>query len=88
MRYAEPLLWAISILSLLAAAQVNTRSYLLVIAIVWVASTIVVIPLHFYRAWRRWPEVPNQPLYAAWVGLETVGTLVLIGPFAYSMASR
>ncbi len=87
-RYAEGLLWAISILSLLAAAQVNARPYLLAIAIVWIASTATVIPLHFYRAWRRWREVPNRREYAAWIGIETLATMVLIGLFVYSFSSR
>ena len=84
-RHAEGLLWAISILSLIVAAQVEGRSYLLAIAIVWIASTVTAIPLHFYREWRRWSEVPNRRQYAAWVGFETLATIVLIGVFVYSI---
>ncbi len=85
-RHAEGLLWAISILSLIAAAQVNWRPYLLAIAMVWIASTVTVIQLHFYGAWRRWSEVPNRRQYAACVGFETLATIVLVGLFVYSIS--
>jgi len=87
-RHAEGLLWTISILSLIAAAMATARSYLFAIAIIWLASTVTVIPLHFYRAWRRWSEVPNRRQYAAWVGFETLATMAPIGLFVYSISSR
>lgn len=87
-RHKEGLLWAISILSLIVAAQVNARLYLLAIAIVWLASTATVVPLHFYRAWRRLRRVPNRRQYAAWVGFETLATVMLIGLFVYSFLSH
>jgi hypothetical protein len=67
---------------------VSVRSYLFAIAIIWLASTVTVIPLHFYRAWLRWSEVPNRRQYAAWVGFETLATMALIGLFVYSISSR
>ena len=87
-RHAEGLLWTISILSLTAAALVNVRSYLLATGIVWLVSTATVVPLHFYRAWQRWREVTNRRQYAAWVGFETLATLVPIGLFVYSFSSH
>jgi cation transport ATPase len=87
-RHREGVLWAVSLLSLIAAAMTTTKAYLLVIAIVWVVSSVIVIPLHFYKAWRRWREVPNKREYVAWVGFETLATVALIGLFVYSFSSH
>lgn len=88
-RHVEGLLWASTLLCLFAAALVPAHSFLLLaIAILWITSTGTVIPLHFYRAWRRWREVPNRGEYAAWLGFETIATMALIGLFVYSISSR
>jgi hypothetical protein len=87
-RHIEGILWAISLLSLIVAAMTTDRGFLIIIAIVWVLATFIVIPLHFYRAWRRWPEVANKRQYAVWVGFETLATMTLIGLFVYSISSR
>jgi hypothetical protein len=87
-RHVEAILWTVSFLSLIVAAMATTRTYLFAIAVVWMVSTAVVIPLHFYRAWRRWREVPNRREHAAWVGFETVVTAILIGLFVYSISFR
>ena len=87
-RHSEGMLWAVSFLSLIVAAMTTTRAYLLVVAIVWVVSSVIVIPLHFYKAWRRWADVPNKRQYAAWIGFETIATMALIGFFVYSISSR
>jgi hypothetical protein len=87
-RHIEGMLWVISLLSLIVAAMTTNRGFLLIVAIVWVLSTIIVIPLHFIRAWRRWPDVENRWQYAGWVGFETLATMVLIGLFIYSVSSR
>jgi predicted alpha/beta hydrolase len=84
-RHAEAILWAVSFLSLIVAAMTATRAYLFPITLVWIVSTVIVIPLHFYRAWRRWRDVPNKRQYAAWVGLETLAALALIGLFVYAV---
>jgi len=85
--HVEGMLWTVSFLSLIVAAM-PTKAYLLVVAVVWVGPTVIVIPLHFYRAWHRWADVPNKQQYAAWVGFETIATIVLIGFFIYSMSPR
>jgi cation transport ATPase len=86
--HAEEMLWVIWFLSLMVAAMTTTKAYLSVIAIVWVVSSAAVIPLHFYKAWRRWREVPNTREYAAWVGFETLAAMALIGLFVYSFSSH
>ncbi len=87
-RHSEGMLWAVSLLSLIVAAMTSTKAYLPVIAIVWVVSSVIVTPLHFYKAWRRWADVPNSRQYAAWVGFETIATMALIGFFVYSISSH
>jgi len=68
-RHVEAMLWVVSFLSLIVAAMTSNRAFLVVIAIVWVLCTVIVIPLHFARAWRRWPKASNKRQYAVWVGL-------------------
>jgi hypothetical protein len=87
-RHIEGILWAVSFLSLIVAAMTTQRVFLLIVAFVWVLSTVIAIPLHFVRAWRRWPEVPNKRQYAVWVGFETFAAMALIGLFVYWVISR
>jgi hypothetical protein len=84
----EGTLWLVSFVSLIVAALTTTRACLLVIAIVWLLSSVTVIPLHFYKAWRRRREAPNEREYAAWVGFETLATIAFVGLFIYSVSSR
>ncbi len=87
-RHVEGMLWVVSFLSLIVAAMTTNRAFLVVIAIVWVLSTVIVIPLHFVRAWRRWPKASNKRRYAVWVGFETFATIMLIALFVYSVFSH
>lgn len=87
-RHIEGILWAVSFLSLIVASTTTQRVFLFIVAIVWVLSTVIVIPLHFVRAWRRWPEAANQRQYAVWVGFETAATIMLIALFVYSVSSH
>ena len=87
-RHTEGMLWAISIGTLFMAAFASSRPFLLTLAIVWVSSTVIVIPFHFYRAWKRWAVVSNRTEYAVWVGFETAATIVLISLGVYSVMSR
>lgn len=59
-RHAEGMLWVVSFVSLIVTAMTTTKAYLPDIAIVWVVSSVIVIPLHFYKAWRRWLGVANK----------------------------
>jgi hypothetical protein len=86
-RHIEGILCAVSLLSLIVASMTTNRAFLVVIAIVWVLSTIIVIPLHFVRAW-HWPRAANKRQYAVWVGSETFATITLIALFVYSVASH
>ena len=84
-KHVEGVLWALVALCLILAATVTDRSILGVIAIVWIISMAVVIPLHFLKAWRRLPTMCNKSQYAAWVGFETACVLALIGVFVYDL---
>lgn len=87
-RHIEGVLWALCIGTLFIAGLTSSSLMLIVLAIVWVASTVVVIPLHFYRAWHKWQHVSNRRGYAAWVGFETAATVALISLGIYSVFSR
>jgi hypothetical protein len=87
-QHAEGLLWFTSFGCLVAAALTSLQPYLPLIAVVWALTTVTVVPLHFFRAWRKLGAVPNKGQYAAWVGFETVCTIVLIGGFVYLMVSH
>jgi hypothetical protein len=86
-RHVEGALWLLSIGALFVAAYVSSRQLLLILAIVWVASTVIVIPMHFYRAWKKWAHVPNRREYVVWVGFETATTAALISLGIYSVIS-
>lgn len=62
----EGLLWSVSILCLFFAA-ILLRPVALVFAVAWLVTAVIVIPLHFYRAWRKLATVPNRTGYALWV---------------------
>lgn len=87
-RHIEGALWALSFGTLFAAAFASSRLFLLTLAIVWVASSVIAIPLHFYRVWKRWAVVSNKAEYAAWVSFETAATIALISLGIYSVMSR
>jgi hypothetical protein len=90
-RHVEGLLWTATLgLPLLAALSpsssqlaLSSRLWLYVLAVLWLTGLAIVIPLHFYRAWKRWPSVPNRQSYAMWVGFETLATLVLMALAVY-----
>jgi len=87
-RHIEGILRLASFLSLVVAGTVTTKTSLMIMASVWIASSVVVIPFHFYKAWRRWTEVPNRRQYAVWVGFETLAAVVLLGLLVYTVASN
>jgi hypothetical protein len=87
-RHVERILWVVSFLSLIVAAMTTSRPLLIVLAVLWIVSSTIVIPLHFYKAWRRLSKVANKRQYASWVGFETLATAVLIGLFVYSVFAR
>jgi hypothetical protein len=78
-KHLEGVLWLTAFGSLVLAAQASTRAYLMVIAGIFVISTAIVLPLHFFVAWRRLRTIPNKRSYAFWVGLESLfaGGLVI-----------
>jgi hypothetical protein len=79
---------ALSIGTLFVAGFGSFHLLLLILAVVWVASTMIVIPLHFYRVWKKWARVSNRREYTAWVGFETAATVALIWLGIYSAISR
>jgi hypothetical protein len=82
-KHLEGILWLTTFSSLLLAAQISDRAYLMVIAGIFVASTVIVVPLHFFRASGRLRSVPNKRAYAFWVGLETLFAGSLIFAFVF-----
>jgi hypothetical protein len=87
-RHFEGGLWTLSMGTLFVAGFARSHLLLLILAVASVASTTVVIPLHFYRAWKKWRLVPNRREYAAWVGFETAAAVVLISLGIYFAISR
>ena len=49
----------------------------LTLTILLALSTVIVIPAYVYRAWLRFPTVPNRAAYGLWVGLESLLLLAL-----------
>jgi hypothetical protein len=86
--HVEGVLWPLSIATLLVAGLGRSRLLLLILAILWAVSTSIVIPVHFYRAWKRWERVSNRRDYATWVGFETVTAIVLISLGIYAVISK
>ncbi len=87
-RHLEGLLWALSVCALFAASSGSSRSLLIVLGFLWLASTAIVIPVHFYRAWKKLARVPNRSEYAVWVGFETVAAVILVSLGIYGAISR
>ena len=58
--------------SFMLAGMTSSKAVLILLGTLGVGSTIWVVPLHFFRAWRRFRSVPNRHEYALWVGFETV----------------
>jgi len=84
-RHVEGILWGTVVaLPYIAALCDFGHHAFMAIAVVWLATTAVVIPLHFYRAWKRAPRVQNRREYAAWVGFETLAVAALIALGIYS----
>lgn len=76
--HTEGILWTAVLGLPLLVTQISAREILLLFAAVWVAAIMVVIPLHFYKAWRRYNSLPNKREYAVWVGVETLFTAGLL----------
>jgi hypothetical protein len=81
----ESLLWLACILSFFFAA-ILLRPIALAFALIWLAVTGTVIPLHFYKAWRKLATVPNRREYAVWVLVETVFAAAAVAIFLYLAA--
>jgi len=87
-KHAEGILWTAVLGVPLLVTQISAGKILLLLAVVWIATITVVIPLHFYKAWRNFGTVPNKREYALWVGLETLFAAGLLGSFGYAMLAR
>ncbi len=86
--HTEGILWTAVLGLPLLVTQISAREILLLLAVVWVAAVTVVIPLHFYKAWRRYNSLPNKRQYAVWVGVETLFAVGLLGSFGYVVLAR
>jgi hypothetical protein len=87
-RHVEGMLWVVSFLSLIVAAMTTDKSYLMALVVLWIASSMIVIPLRFYKAWRRLSQAANKRQYAAWVGFETIAGVAFITLFLCSVFAR
>ena len=81
----ESLFWLAAITCFFFAA-ILLRPVALAFAILWLVVTAIVIPLHFYKAWRRLATVPNRGEYAIWVFLETMLAAAAMALFLYLAA--
>lgn len=86
-QHLEGILWTIAFGGLLWASVTSLKVLLLGLGVVSGSSLMVVVPLHFYRAWRRASSVPNQCEYAVWVGLETLFALGLVSGCVYMVSA-
>lgn len=87
-RHVEGMLWITVPVSLILAAGTSAKILLIVLGIVALGATAVVIPLHFFRAWRRLGSVPNRREYAVWVGLETLFAVSLVAGLVFTLSSH
>jgi hypothetical protein len=84
----EGFLWTVLFLSLIVAGMTTSKFCLMVLAVIWILSSTIAIPLHFYKAWRRLRQVPNQRQYGVWVGFESIATVAFIGLLLCSFFSH
>ena len=84
----EDMLWLAALGGLIGATQTSSRALLAVIGFAVVTSLAAAIPLHFWRAWRKFGSVPNRRAYAVWVGLESLFTIAFISGCVYMVAAR
>ena len=82
----ESLLWLGCILSFFFAA-ILLRPIALTFALIWLVVAATVIPLHFYKAWRKLATVPNRREYAVWVLVETFFAAAAVAIFLYLAAA-
>jgi apolipoprotein N-acyltransferase len=87
-RRVESVLWLTTPISIMLAAVTSAKIPLMVLGALCVGATLVVVPLHFFRAWRRLGSVPNRREYAVWVGLETLFVAGLAAGFVSCVVSR
>ena len=87
-RHIEGILWTAALLLPILVNFGSSRLYVGGIAVLWLASVVTVVPLHFYRAWKKWKTVPNRKEYAAWVGFETLATVTFISLCVYGLLTK
>lgn len=81
----EGLLWSVSVVCLFFAA-ILLRPVALVFAVAWLVTAAIVIPLHFYRAWRKLATVPDRTGYALRVLFETMFAAAAVALLVYLAA--
>ena len=72
LRHLEAWLCFMALTSFWLAAMTSARVPLMLLGVSGVGAVLVVVPLHFVKAWRRFPSIPNKREYALWVGFEMV----------------
>lgn len=86
-RHAEGLLWLAWFGFLFADVLSSESPYQPLLAIVWAATTLIAVPLHFLKAWRKLRAAPNKAGYAAWVVFQALCALGLIGGLVWLSVS-
>lgn len=71
-RNVEGSLWFIVLASFVLAGSASSTALLTAFGIAAAGATLIVVPLHFFEAWRKVRVVPNKREYVLWVGFETV----------------
>jgi len=87
-RHIEGVLWFLAPSSLIVAGVTSSKVALLICGVVCLLSIVIVVPLHFYRAWRRLNTVPNRRHYAVWLGFESLATIALIALAIWGLFSK
>lgn len=71
-RHVEGVLWLTVLTSFVLSAMTSAKVPLIVLGILGIGAAMVVVPLYFWRAWRRSAAVANRGEYVAWVSFETL----------------
>jgi hypothetical protein len=87
-KHTEAALWMVVFGLPLLVTQISATKLKMMVGALWLASIVLVVPLHFCKAWQRFGSVPNKREYALWVGLETIFAAGLLGSFGYAVLAR
>jgi len=76
-RHVEGILWLAALLSFMLAGITSTKTSVILLGVLGLGATVVVVPLHFFRAWSGLGSAPNKREYCLCVSFETLCVLGL-----------